>query len=144
MTLLVNAQHKDGILHKHGMRSSSHRVDLNFQRFCPDEAWTPAMNLYRDDEHYHIVLDLPGITGRDINVRATNGEIVISGSRDMPDVPSASGAVRLLHMEIDHGRFCCSLDLPDDADLDSHEYSLSDGYLWVHIARKAVQDCRLS
>lgn len=138
MTLLVNAQHEDGLLPRHGKKPAANSIGLHFQRFCPGEAWTPAMNLYQDDEHYHLVMDLAGVRSKDIDVRVDDkGAMVITGSRDTPDVPSPTGAVRLHLMEIDHGRFCRSLDLPDDADLDSVEASYRGGYLWVRVAKKA-------
>ncbi len=139
MTLLVEAQHEENTT-RHGRKPSGSSMGLSFHRYCPGDAWTPAMNLYQDEVFYYVVMDLAGVKSKEIDVRVDErGGLVITGSRDLPDVPAPHGAVKLHLMEIDHGRFCRSLDLPPDADVDRVEASYRGGYLWVSVAKKSLK-----
>lgn len=142
MTLLTHAQRETDV------QSVSRRMTkwmdrvfaLNYHKFCPAEAWTPSINLYEDDKQYVVVADLAGVKGEAIDVRVeSRGMMVLSGSRDMPEIPSQHGQVRLHLMEIDHGSFCRSLELPADADLDSIEANYRAGFLYVSVAKKEAK-----
>lgn len=138
MTLLVAAHRDKDTPSGHADRSWAQSVGLSYHRYCPAEAWTPAINLYEDGESYFLVMDLAGVKPKEIDIRVDDkGVLAIMGRRETPDVPSHGGAVKMHLMEIDHGRFCRSLDLPEDVDLDRVEASYRAGYLWVQVGKKA-------
>lgn len=135
---LLGQAHRD---EKHGTKpthgTNVRSPGLNYQRFCPGEAWTPAINLYEDPGAYILVMDLAGVKSKDIEIRVDEKRLlVINGTREMPEASEASGMVRLHLMEIDHGRFCRTVDLPDDANNDVIDASYRGGYLWVRISKK--------
>jgi len=108
-----------------------------FHKFCPGEAWAPAVNLYEDQKCYCIVADLAGLQVEEIDLRTQQGLMILSGNRQTPSVPESLGSVRVHLMEIDHGPFCRSIELPEDADVDSVKACYRGGYLWMWIGKKA-------
>ncbi len=107
----------------------------SYQQYCPGEAWKPAVNIYEDDRGYVIVADLAGMKAADVDLRAEPGKLVISGERAVPHYENTKGDVRLHTMEIDHGRFCRAVNLPEDADIDAIEALYRNGYLWIQVPK---------
>lgn len=107
-----------------------------YHKYCPAETWTPSINLYEDDREYWLVVDLAGMKPQEIDVKAENGLLTVRGHRPTPGMKTAAGSLKLHHMEIDHGPFCRTLELPRDADLDALEASYKAGLLWVRIPKK--------
>jgi len=112
-----------------------------YHNFCPTEAWSPAINFYEGQTHYCLVADLAGLGTEEILredfLRVEKGQIIISGVREAPGLDGPKGPMRVHHMEIDHGRFCRTLALPEDVDLDRIEASYRGGLLWVRMPKRA-------
>jgi len=100
-----------------------------------DDAWTPAMNLYSDDATHYIIMDISGMKLSEMNVEAGNGQLTICGCRPSPQPTCTKGSIRLEHMEIDSGKFCRSVKLPEDADADGITARYKNGQLIVTIPR---------
>lgn len=83
-----------------------------YYHYCPAESWTPAMNLYEDMRNYYAVVNLAGVGSQAIELDVSDGKLTIAGHRPTPPPPEVHGKLKLFHMEIDHGRFCRTLDLP--------------------------------
>ncbi len=111
-----------------------HVLGQSYQQYCPGETWKPAVNIYEDDRQYVIVADLAGMKAAEVDLRAESGKLVISGERAVPHFDS-KGDVRLHTMEIDHGRFCRAVNLPEDADIEAIEALYRNGYLWIQIPK---------
>ena len=140
MTLLANAQHEDGT------RSTGRRMGrwvnkvlgVNYQQFCPTEAWDPAINLYEDAKQYYVIVDLAGVRAEQIDIRVDEkGMLLLAGKREAPEVPHPAGSIRFHLMEIDHGQFCRTVDLPEDADIDKIDAAYKTGLLWIKVPKKA-------
>ena len=43
-------------------------IGQGFQKYRPAEPWSPAINLYEDETHYCVVVELAGICTKDIEV----------------------------------------------------------------------------
>jgi HSP20 family protein len=100
--------------------------------FCPVDSWTPAVNVYRAADRIEVCIDVAGMDRRSIEVRVEAGRLVVQGLRDSPE-PSVSkmGPMKILAMEIDHGRFCRTIDLPGQIDVTRVESKYENGMLWV-------------
>lgn len=140
MALLELAHHENN---SSGARSRTiHWVQstssLQYQRFCPAEAWTPSINLCEDDQHYYVVADLAGVKAEDIELKVNlKGVMVLSGRRDTPEPVDLNGELKLHLMEIDHGDFCRSIQLPADADVERIDATTRrGGLLWIRIPKK--------
>ena len=107
-----------------------------FNKYSPAESWAPAINLYEHETHYCVVVDLAGVKHEEINLLTEGSRLTLSGYRQTPGVPELTESAQLHHMEIDHGQFYRSLELPRDVDSDRIEASYKCGFLWIHIPKK--------
>jgi HSP20 family protein len=110
----------------------------SFHQYCPGEVWRPAVNIYEDQTHYCVVVDLAGMNPEEIDLRVDKGVLLLSGDRPVSEMPDAGGMVRLHLMEIDHGRFCREIRLPENADIESTEAVAATyrcGLLWIKIPK---------
>jgi len=118
--------------------SGPHTIDPINQRqfgsFCPTDAWTPAINIYRLRQHVEVCIDLAGADPRQVQVSLERDTLIIRGQRPAPEPHCTEGElVRIESMEIDSGRFCREVKLPVPArghDLQRHYH---DGLLWVRL-----------
>ena len=108
----------------------------NYHKYCPGEAWAPVVNLYEDAVSYLLVVDLAGLRTEDIDLRVEKNILVLSGDRQTPALPKTSPPVRVRLMEIDHGPFCRSVELPADANLEAVEACYRGGFLWVRVSKR--------
>ncbi|MDY6914556.1 MAG: Hsp20/alpha crystallin family protein [Planctomycetota bacterium] len=138
MTYALQA-HKDtkGSIGRHMNRWVNHVLGMNYRKYYPAESWTPAVNLYEGEADYCLVVDLAGVQADKIDLNVENDKMILSGRRETPHTGKAEGNLKLHLMEIDHGRFCRSLELPQDVDIDGIEATYRGGYLWVRMPKKA-------
>ena len=113
-----------------------HVLGHGFHPYRPGDTWSPSLNVYEDEGHFHVVVDLAGMQPDEVDLSVEDGALLMTGERPVPEVPKAAGEVQLHLMEIDHGRFCRSLDLPADADADRIEASYIRGFLWICLPKK--------
>ena len=106
-----------------------------FHKYRPEETWSPMLNLYEDETHYCVVVDLAGVKAEEIELHPETDTLVLSGYRPTPGISDASGNVRLHHMEIDHGPFSRTMELPDDVMSQEVEASYRQGFLWIRIPK---------
>ena len=106
------------------------------RRYCPGGVWTPAINLYEDAAYYYVVADLAGVNVEEVEITIKDDTLILGGTRQMPQPPKDDRPVSLHLMEIDHGRFCRTIDLPKDASIDKVKADYRSGYLWVRIPRR--------
>jgi len=106
-----------------------------FHHYCRGDGWQPAINLCEDDAQYCVVVDLAGVKASELDLRAEKGVMILSGERTMPELPDPVGEVRLHLMEIDHGRFSRTVELPENVDIDGIEAFYRNGYLWIRIPK---------
>lgn len=108
-----------------------------FGDFCPVDTWTPQVNLYQLEDRVEICVDLAGIDPGAVDVRIEPGRLTISGERRTPEPSRQEGeAMRIVAMEIDHGRYCRTIALPENLDLRKSESSYQAGLLWVRLPRR--------
>jgi len=114
-----------------------HVLGPSFSKYSPDEAWVPAINLCEDESGYCIVVELAGVEAEEIELNVQNGKLTLSGHRSVPgsDEVHGSGA-HIRHMEIDHGRFSRTIELPCDVDVDRIEANYKGGFLRIHMPKR--------
>jgi HSP20 family protein len=94
--------------------------------------WTPAVDVYEDDNQYHIHVEIPGVKSDDFKVTIDQGRLNISGERKYEKVDKGNQAHRV---ERFYGSFSRSFSLPDDADAQKIEAKYQDGVLHLRIAK---------
>jgi HSP20 family protein len=72
-------------------------------------AWEPPVNVFEDDEHYVIMVALPGVAPECVEVLVDSSSIIVRASCDVPFSPTASHIRRL---EIPYGYFERRIQLP--------------------------------
>lgn len=114
------------------------RVEFSqFGEFRAAESWEPAINMYQVPNALIVCVDLAGVDHRQIDVEILPGRLKISGARLAPAPNIAAGkGMRILSMEIDHGRFSRVIPIPDTVNLERSESEYRDGLLWIDLPLK--------
>lgn len=98
----------------------------------PDYTWTPAADVYEDEECYFAEVELPGVTIGDVEVTAERNLLKIAGERRPQKEMTREGVQR---MERYFGRFLREFSFPGPLDSARVEASLSDGLLVIKIPK---------
>ncbi len=109
----------------------------NYQHFGLTKAWVPCVNVYEDQGHYCVIVDLGGVDVNQISLKIDDSQLVLSGVRESPGLGDSVGSIRVELMEIDHGPFARKIDLPQDADCDQMQANYRGGFLWIRLPKKA-------
>ena len=110
---------------------------LNWDPFVsarPTSAFSPAFEVKETTDSFVLKADLPGVEEKDLDVAVHNNVLTVSGSRQAED--RKDGESYALY-ERQYGSFSRSFALPDMADGERIDASLSNGVLSLSIAKKA-------
>jgi HSP20 family protein len=124
--------------HTKGIDPSS---GIGYYNFCGADTWSPPVNLYETETAYLVCVDLAGVDKEKIDIEVLAGELTLRGNRLVPAMhpktDRGESRLRVHLMEIDHGSFCRSVELPPDAARDEINATYRDGLLWIEIPKKA-------
>jgi HSP20 family protein len=124
------------------VRQMNQMVDREMNRggggFSPLDAFRPSVNLYETATAFLICVDLPGMDQNDIDVSLEKNMVAIRGRRQSPMPPDGSRAVAVHLMEIDHGGFCRTVEVPQGVDTDRIAANYHVGMLWITLPKKRV------
>jgi HSP20 family protein len=114
------------------------QLQKNFFSYCPRETWMPDVNLYETEAGYIVCVDLAGVNKGEIDLQLVDSQLRLKGTRTAPRPPQEASAARVkVHlMEIDHGAFCRTVDLPRDVNKGRIKAEYDNGMLWVEIPKK--------
>jgi HSP20 family protein len=122
------------------VRQMNQLVDRDMNRqysgFSPTDAFRPAVNLYETLKAFVICVDLGGMDQNDIEVTLEKGHVVVRGRRQSPLPPDGSRAVAVHLMEIDHGTFCRTVEVPAGVDEEGRAADYHVGMLWITLPKK--------
>ncbi len=93
--------------------------------------WEPPVDIFENDEEFCIVVALPGVDPRNLEVRIESGTIVVRGLQRLPAV---SGNALIHRLEIPYGRFERRIQLPA-VDQISTRSEIKDGCLVLRCAK---------
>jgi HSP20 family protein len=96
------------------------------------ETRSPAVDIHEDDSGYHMDVELPGLTEKDVEVKVENGVLSIASRKDEKKDEKKEGYVRRERRVYD---FCRSFTLPDSADADGIGATFKNGLLSVSIPK---------
>lgn len=94
--------------------------------------WVPAVDIRENPENFEIVVDVPGVDPKAIELHAENGMLSIKGERDAEKRESRNGYKRIERV---HGSFFRRFTLPDTADTDRIAARAANGVLTVTIPK---------
>ncbi|ACE82872.1 Hsp20/alpha crystallin family protein [Cellvibrio japonicus] len=93
------------------------------------------LNVASDDKQYHISLEAPGLTDKDITLELHQGVLSIRGEKKEESETSDRHYYRI---ERSYGSFQRTLTLPEDCDQDAITAAMENGVLDIRIPRKPV------
>ena len=105
-----------------------------FIHFSVPKVWQPPLNAFRCGNHFIICVELAGVDKAALDVRAERRRLIIRGTRAIPE-PSCDDppAVQVLALEIDHGPFERSLELPAEVEPQHVTAEHRNGLLWIKL-----------
>jgi len=96
--------------------------------------WTPATDIYEDEEGLTLKLELAGVEPKDVDIRFENGVLAIKGERKLERGDKKDNYHRV---ELSYGAFNRSFTLPSTLDADKIEAQSKNGVLVVYLPKKA-------
>ena len=96
--------------------------------------WIPQVDVYEEPERFAVLLDVPGVEPKDIEITAEKGVLTIRGERPALAQEESSAYRRL---ERRSGKFLRRFTLPESANLDSITAKQTHGVLEVTIPKQA-------
>lgn len=98
------------------------------------DAFTPTFEVKETTDQFIVRADVPGVEEKDVDISLHNGVLSISGTRSSEQ--RNEGEAFYVH-ERQYGSFSRSFALPDTADGEKVDASLSNGVLTVTIGKRA-------
>jgi HSP20 family protein len=96
-------------------------------------AWTPAVDLQEESDHFVLRADVPGVALKDIDVSAQDGTLTIRGERLAREHVKTDG---FEHIERAAGTFLRRFSLPESARTEAIKARYVDGVLEIEIPKQ--------
>lgn len=96
--------------------------------------WTPAVDIYEDDEAVTVRFELAGVDPKDVDVRFENGVLTLRGERKLEKEDKRDNYHRI---ELGYGTFTRSFSLPGTVDPTSIRAEARNGMLSVVLPKRA-------
>lgn len=96
--------------------------------------WTPACDIYEDDEGVTLRFELAGVEPKDVDIRFENGVLTLKGERKLEEEEKRENYHRV---ERSYGTFTRSFTLPGTVDAEKIRAESKNGVLTVALPRKA-------
>ena len=96
-------------------------------------AWTPAVDIYEDEENFLLKLELPEMSKEDIKVNLNENVLSISGERRFENEDKRDGYHRV---ERSYGQFYRSFTLPPNVNAEAINAEYKDGVLRLSLPKK--------
>ena len=109
---------------------------LEDRRFAAGESvgWTPACDIYEDDEAVTLRFELSGVEPKDVDVRFENGVLTLRGERKLEKEDRRENYHRI---ELGYGTFTRSFSLPGTVDAEKIRAESKNGVLVVTLPKRA-------
>ena len=96
-------------------------------------SWTPAVDIYEDENSFRVKVELPEIDRRDVKVSLHENTLSISGERRIENEDKREGYHRV---ERSYGQFYRSFTLPPNINQEAIAAEFKDGVLRLTIPKK--------
>ena len=108
---------------------------LEDRRFAAGESvgWTPACDIYEDEEAVTLRFELAGVEPKDVDVRFENGVLTLRGERKLEKEDRRDGYHRI---ELGYGTFTRSFSLPGTVDAEKIRAESRNGVLVVTLPKR--------
>jgi HSP20 family protein len=97
------------------------------------KAWTPAVDVYEDENSFMIKMDLPEVSREDVNVSLNENTLSISGERRVENEDKRENYHRV---ERRYGQFYRSFTLPPNINAEAISAQVKDGVLRLTLPKR--------
>ncbi len=131
----------------HDVAVLQNRLNSVFQEFTRNDApdmslseslaagsFIPPVDIFEDDQHLVLHLEVPGIQQQDLNINVENQTLTIKGQRNFQTNQKEENFHRI---ERRYGSFTRTFTLPQTVDVDAITAQYDAGVLTISIAKKA-------
>jgi HSP20 family protein len=136
---LANSDEFSGLIRQMNQLVDSTLGRQFFGGFSPTDAWRPSVNLYESEAAFLVCVDLAGMEQSQIEVQVDKGHLVVRGRRQSPVPPEGEKAIAVHLMEIDHGTFCRTLEIPASVAEKKIAATYTQGMLWITLPKSSDQ-----
>ncbi|MBS0579282.1 MAG: Hsp20/alpha crystallin family protein [Proteobacteria bacterium] len=100
--------------------------------------WTPAVDVREFSDRFQLLLDVPGVDPKDVEITLDSGVLTVGGNRSDEKAVGASGTEQPQQQRIERrlGQFFRRFILPDTADADNVNASGRNGVLEIVIPKQ--------
>ena len=112
----------------------SRLFDDRAYRASESVGWTPACDIYEDEEAVTLRFELAGVEPKDVDVRFENGVLTVKGERKLEKEEKRENYHRV---ERSFGTFTRSFSLPGSLDAEKIKAEAKNGVLVVTLPKKA-------
>jgi HSP20 family protein len=95
--------------------------------------WTPACDIFEDEEGVALRFELAGVDPKDVDIRFENGVLTLRGERKLEKEEQRDNYHRV---ELSYGTFTRSFSLPGTIDAEKIKAESKNGVLTVHLPKK--------
>jgi HSP20 family protein len=96
--------------------------------------FAPAVDVYEDEQHITLKIEVPGIDEKDIDIRVENNTLTVHGERKFEKDEKEENYRRV---ERQYGSFTRSFTLPNVVDAENIQADYDKGVLKIRLAKKA-------
>jgi HSP20 family protein len=97
-------------------------------------SFVPAVDIYEDEHHVTVKMEVPGIDQKDIDVRLENNTLTVRGERNFDKDEKEENFHRI---ERRYGSFYRAFTLPNTLDAEKVQADYDNGVLKIRMAKKA-------
>jgi HSP20 family protein len=101
---------------------------FDFSPFFASSRWSPALDVYQDNDQFTVVVDLPGMKKEEIGISFHDGTLTLSGERKQEEIKGERA-------ERFHGQFERNVTFPGKIDSAKVNATYQDGILKVTLPK---------
>ncbi len=108
--------------------------DRAYRSTSESVGWTPACDIYEDEESVTLRFELAGVEAKDVDVRFENGVLTVKGERKLDKEENRANYHKI---ERSYGTFTRSFSLPGTLDPERIKAEAKNGVLAITLPKKA-------
>jgi HSP20 family protein len=97
--------------------------------------FAPPVDIYEDNDAFHLKVELPGMQSKDVHVSVENGVLTVRGERKLEKENERDGYHRI---ERSYGGFARSFTLPKTVNGEQLEAEMRDGVLSLRLPKQVA------
>ena len=87
--------------------------------------WTPEVSVFENDKLYTVMLDIPGVEKKDVNIEVEGSSLIVSGKREEANDKDMS----LYYSQTRYGNFSRTFNLPEEINVEKINAKYKNGTL---------------